>query len=102
MSKPSSSAGQKNPPFLESAGLGNLGIAYRSMGYGKRAIEFHEEQLAIAHETGNRVEQARALGELGKAYRSLRDPRRAVRFHEQQLVIARELQDRYKRSGRFG
>ncbi len=81
---------------LESAGLGNLGEVYRVMGYGKRSVEFHEEQLTIAHETGNRAEQGRALGELGQAYRALKDPRRAIRFHEQQLAIAQELGDRYK------
>jgi serine/threonine-protein kinase len=37
-------------PALEGRALGNLGLAYKALGYIERAIEFQEEHLAIARE----------------------------------------------------
>ncbi|MCB8991767.1 MAG: serine/threonine protein kinase [Ardenticatenaceae bacterium] len=52
----------ENSLELEGAALGNLGRAYRALGYTDRAIEFHGEHLAIAREIGDRAQEGRALG----------------------------------------
>src|SRR5229473_6964719 len=78
----------------ESYALGNLGNAYDSLGEYRRAIEFHEQHLAIARELGDRQGEANALGNLGVAYDSLGEYRRAIGFHEQTRAIAHEIGDR--------
>jgi tetratricopeptide (TPR) repeat protein len=74
--------------------LGNLGLAYASLGEYRRAISFHEQCLAIMREIGDRRGEANSLGNLGLAYRSLGEYRRAISFHEQHNEIAREIGDR--------
>ncbi|WP_204150468.1 tetratricopeptide repeat protein, partial [Leptolyngbya sp. CCY15150] len=51
--------------------LGNLGIAYNSLGQYERAIEFHQQYLTIAREIGDRQGEGNTLGNLGIAYNSL-------------------------------
>ena len=74
--------------------LGNLGICYYSLGDYRRAIDHHEQSLAIAREIGDRRGEGAALGNLGSCYSSLGDYRRAIDHHEQSLAIAREIGDR--------
>ncbi|MBL8171651.1 MAG: tetratricopeptide repeat protein, partial [Acidobacteria bacterium] len=74
--------------------LGNLGIAYESLGQPQRAIEFYEQVLAIARETGDRRGEGQSLNNLGLAYAELGEPRRAIEFCEQSLTIRREIGDR--------
>jgi len=74
--------------------LGNLGLAYDSLGDYRLAIEYHEQHLAIAREVGDRRGEGQALGNLGLAYHSLGDYRLAIEYHEQRLAIAREIGDR--------
>jgi tetratricopeptide repeat protein len=38
----------------EGAALGNIGVAHKSLGEPRRAIEFYEQVLQIARETGDR------------------------------------------------
>jgi len=76
------------------AHLGNLGIAYRNLGDARKAIEFHEQYLAIAREIGDRRGEGSVLGNLGAAYADLGDARKAIEFYEQNLAIAREIGDR--------
>ncbi len=78
----------------EGNSLGNLGIAYRSLGQYQRAIDHLEQQLVIVREIGDRHGEGVALGNLGIAYASLGQYQRAVGFFEQALVIAREIGDR--------
>jgi len=78
----------------EGNALGNLGIAYDTLGDYRRAVEFHEQNRAIAHEIGDRYSEGNALGNLGIAYKSLGDYRRAIEFHEQARAISREIGDR--------
>ncbi len=73
--------------------LGNLGLAYDSLGEYRRAIEFHEQALRIAREIGDRSMEGIALGNLGYANQSLGEYRRAIEFHEKALVIDREIDD---------
>jgi len=74
--------------------LGNLGIAYLSLGDYAKAIEYGEQQLTIAREIKNRQGEGTALGNLGAAYHSLGDYAKAIEYGEQYLTIAREIKDR--------
>ena len=78
----------------EGVHLGNLGLAYDSLGEYRRAIEYHEQQLRITRELGDRLGEGTALGNLGVAYDSLGEYRRAIEYYEQDLTIAREIGDR--------
>ncbi len=78
----------------EGAALGNLGLAYRSLGNYAKAIEFHEQHLTIAREIKDRRGEGNSLGNLGLAYFSLGNYAKAIEFHEQSLAIARDIKDR--------
>jgi tetratricopeptide (TPR) repeat protein len=82
--------------------LGNLGVAYASLGQYRRSIEFFEPTLRIAREIGDRRGEGAALGNLGSAYRSLGEYRRAIEFQEQHLKIAREIGDRQGEGAALG
>jgi tetratricopeptide (TPR) repeat protein len=71
--------------------LGEMGIAYDSLGDYRRAIEYYEQHLAIARETGDREGEAHALGHLGSVCDSLGDYRRAIEYENKCIVIAREI-----------
>ena len=55
----------------EGRAYANLGIAFFSLGYVSKAIEYHTEHLAIAKEVGNRAGEGGAYGNLGNAHQSL-------------------------------
>jgi len=74
--------------------LGNLGVAYNTLGDARRAIAHYEQQLVIAREIGDRQEESNALGNLGLARADLGDARRAIAYYEQSLAIDREIGDR--------
>ena len=58
-----------------------------SLGDFRKAIEYHEKDLKIAIEIGDRAGEGRAYGNLGNAYRSLGDFRKAIEYHEKSLKI---------------
>ena len=72
----------------------NLGNAYQSLGDLKKAIDYHERDLNIAKEVGDRSEEGFAYGSLGNAYHSLGDFKKAIDYHERDLKIAKEVGDR--------
>jgi len=78
---------------LEGAALGNLGLAYATLGDARRAIGYYEQCLTIHREIGDRRGEGNALGNLGIAYKNLGDARRAIQYHEQALEIDREIGD---------
>ena len=67
---------------------GSFGNAYQSLGDYRKAIEFHEKQLKIATEIGDRDGEGNAYGSLGNACQSRGDYRKAIEFHEKHLKIA--------------
>jgi CHAT domain-containing protein len=75
----------------EGVALGNLGIAYESLGNYPKAIEYQEQSLAIVRELKDREGEVAALGNLGVAYKSLGNYPKAIDYQEQSLAIAREL-----------
>jgi tetratricopeptide (TPR) repeat protein len=74
--------------------LGKLGIAYHALGQAERAIEYHQQALAIARDIGDRRNEGIQLGTLGEAYCTLGQVERAIEYHQQALAIAREIRDR--------
>ncbi len=64
------------------------------LGETRRAIEYYEQVLEIARETGDRCGEAEALGNLGMAYANLGETRRAIEYYERRLEITRETGDR--------
>ncbi len=82
--------GQLTDPRLRASNLGSLGLTYRFLGQVERAIEFHEQALAIAREIGDHWVEGFALGELGNAHRDLGQVERALSYHKEALAIARE------------
>jgi CHAT domain-containing protein len=75
----------------EGKALGNLGIAYDSLGNYQKAIEFHQQYLAIAKQIGDKAGEGGALGNLGIAYDSLGDYQKAIEFHQQHLAIFKQI-----------
>ncbi len=79
--------------------LTRLGIAYNSLGQYPRAIEFHQQSLAIFQEISDspkerlrqRNGEANSLINLGNAYRSLGKYQEAIAFHQESLAIMREI-----------
>jgi CHAT domain-containing protein/tetratricopeptide (TPR) repeat protein len=76
--------------------LGNIGVAYASLGTYAKAIEFYQQSLAIAREIKDRQEEGRVLESLVVAYRSQEDYPKVIASLEQLLEIAWKLKDRQK------
>jgi tetratricopeptide (TPR) repeat protein len=71
----------------EGAALGNLGIAWRTLGEPWRAIEFYEQHLGIAREIGDRRGEGSALFNAGLALDALGKRDDAVRRVREALAI---------------
>ncbi len=76
------------------ASLTSLGNAYDSLGEYQKAIEFHQQSLAIDREIGDRGGEAKSYNNLGNVYYSLGEYQKASEFHQQSLAILREIGDR--------
>ena len=57
----------------------------------RNRIEYHEQQLSIAKEVGDRDGQGRAYCNLGNAYQCLGRFQQAIEYHKQRLSIAIEV-----------
>jgi tetratricopeptide (TPR) repeat protein len=77
----------------EGTALGNLGLAYFSLGDYPRAIDYHEQALVISREIGDRRGEGTALGNLGLAYRNLGEYQRAIAYYEPCIAVFREIGD---------
>ena len=73
---------------------GNLGNAYYSIGNFRKAIEYHERDLKISKEVGERKEERRAYTNLGNAYHYLGHFQKATEYHERHLKMSKEVGDR--------
>jgi tetratricopeptide (TPR) repeat protein len=76
------------------ASLTSLGNVYYSLGEYQKAIEFHQQSLAIKREIGDRGGEATSYNNLGTVYYSLGEYQKAIEFHQQSLAIKREIGDR--------
>ncbi|CCI05075.1 Similar to tr/Q110T9/Q110T9_TRIEI Tetratricopeptide TPR_2 (fragment) [Microcystis aeruginosa PCC 9443] len=75
------------------ASLTSLGNAYNSLGEYQKAIEFHQQSLAIKRKIGDRGGEAKSYGNLGSVYGSLGEYQKAIEFYQQSLAIEREIGD---------
>ncbi|HEY9672016.1 MAG TPA: CHAT domain-containing tetratricopeptide repeat protein [Waterburya sp.] len=82
--------------------LGNLGIAYKSLGDYAQAIDYEKQSLAIAREIHDRQNEGKALGNLGIAYRNLGDYAQAIDYEKQWLAIAQQIHDRQSEGKALG
>ncbi len=80
----------------EANALGNLGIAYHSLGNYVKAIEYGQQSLAIAREIKDRFGEGNALANLGNAYIDLGNSAKAIEYAQQTLAIAREIKNRQR------
>jgi tetratricopeptide (TPR) repeat protein len=65
------------------------------LGQYPKAIEFHQQSLAIKREIGDRNGEATSLNNLGGAYFQLGQYPKAIEFYQQSLAIKREIGDRH-------
>ncbi|XP_044168066.1 tetratricopeptide repeat protein 28-like, partial [Acropora millepora] len=68
----------------------------------QKAIEYHEKDLKIAKEIGDRAGEGGAYANLGNAYQSLGDYQKAIEYHEKDLKIAKEIGDRAGEGRAYG
>ena len=59
-----------------------------------KAIKYHEKDLKIAKEIGDRAGEGGAYGNIGNAYQSLGDHEKAIESHKKHLKIAIEVGNR--------
>ena len=71
--------------------LTGLGNAYHFLGQYEKALDFHEQSLAISREIDNVAGVANSLTGLGNAYDFLGQYEKALDFYEQSLAIFREI-----------
>ena len=86
--------GHLTDPWTDAANLTIVGLCYGDLGEPRRAIEFHEQALTIAHEHSHGNIEAASLNNLGLCFADLGETQVAIAYHEQALTIARELGDR--------
>jgi tetratricopeptide (TPR) repeat protein len=86
----------------EGEALGNLGLAYLSLGDYAKAIEYQQQWLAIAREVKDRQSEGKALGNLGGAYLQLGDYTKVIEYEQQWLAIAREIKSRQTEGAALG
>ena len=65
----------------------NLGYCYQFLGDYRKSIEYHENDLKIAIEIGDRGGEGRANGNLGNSYKSMGDYRKSIEYHEKRLKL---------------
>ncbi|BAG02494.1 tetratricopeptide protein [Microcystis aeruginosa NIES-843] len=82
--------------------LTSLGNVYNSLGEYQKAIEFHQQSLAIFREIGDRGGEAASYNNLGNVYNSLGEYQKAIEFHQQSLAIKREIGDRGGEAKSYG
>ena len=80
----------------------NLGNANINLGNFKKAIEYHNLDLKIAKEGGDKHGEGKAYGNLGNAYKGLGDFKKAVEYHSLSLKIIKEVGDKHGESSTYG
>ena len=68
----------------------------------KKAIEYHNLDLKIAKEVGDKHGEGGAHGNLGNAYDSLGDFKKAIEYHNLHLKIAKEVGDKHGEGSAYG
>ncbi len=89
-------------PYLKQRSVGNLGLAYYSMGQYQRAISCYNQALVISKEIGDRRGEEANFGNLGLAYSDLGQVEKAIEYYNQALEISKEIGDRRGEGTGFG
>ena len=76
--------------------------AFQSLGDHRKALEYHEKQLKIAIEIGDRAREGTAYGNLSYTHRSLGDFPKAIEYTEKRLKIAIEIGDLAEEGAAYG
>ena len=79
-----------------------LGNAYHSLGDFQKGKEYHERDLKISTEVGDRAGEGKAYCNLGNAYDSLGDFQKAMEYHKRSLKISEEVGDRAGEGRSYG
>ena len=79
-----------------------LASLYQSLGDVYKAINYHERNLKIAKEVGNKWSEGSAYGNLGIAYQSLGNFHMAMEYHELHLHIAKEAGNKAGEGSAYG
>jgi tetratricopeptide (TPR) repeat protein len=77
--------------FAKGKIFGNMGTALFGLGDFRKAIEYFDKQLGIAHDFGDNQSEATARGNLGNAFNELKDFHTAIENYKKQLDISRKL-----------
>ncbi|ELP54680.1 stress-induced bacterial acidophilic repeat motif family protein [Microcystis aeruginosa TAIHU98] len=93
---------QEQTNWNYAASLSSLGNAYYFLGEYQKAIEFHQQSLAITREIGDRGGEAASYNNLANVYDSLGEYQKAIEFHQQSLAIEREIGDRGGEAKSYG
>ena len=80
----------------------NLGAVYLSLGDLEKSIEYHERNLKISKEVGDRAGEGGAYGNLGSAFGNLGDFQKAKEYHERHLQISKEVGHREGEGKAYG
>lgn len=83
--------GRISNPVDDEIHLGNLGLSHGALGDLRRAIDLHNQALAIARQIGDRHGEGANLGNLGLCHNDLGDYQRAIDLHTQALALDREI-----------
>ena len=78
----------------EEEGNSTINDAYVNFKDFQKAIEYHERDLEISKELGDRAGEGKAYGNLGNAYHSLGDFQKAVEYHERHLETGQKKEGR--------
>jgi tetratricopeptide (TPR) repeat protein len=77
----------------EGNALGNLGNAWSKLGKVNKAIEYHEQALAIARDIHDRQGEGNTLGNLGSAWSKLGKVNKAKSYLERAKTIFDDIGD---------
>lgn len=86
-------AQRRNNHANQGALLGNLGLAYVSLGNTDQAIDLYEQQLKLAADTNDRRLESLALSNLGTSYIAIGYVRKAIPLLKQHLLFTHEIGD---------
>ncbi len=79
--------GDRNAMYVH---LNNLANTYLDIGEASKAIEYYEQDLAIARKNGNHEGEGILLGNLGIAHKNLGEVHKAIEYYKQGIELARK------------
>mgnify|MGYP001793163688 CR=1 FL=1 len=81
------------PPKFNGIILNALGRLWTDLGDYEKAIDYHQQSLAVDEKLGQAQGVGASLGNLGIIYASIGDYEKAIDYHQQHLKIAQKIKD---------